>query len=157
MILSAALLLVGASLFTTSCKNGEDGVDGTSAEALILRETGNVWYKYTDSSDTDEKPSATKDGDNVSFSDFYIKYNTSSGKLIVVATGNSTSTVSKLFYASKEAELSKGKWAASVVTLRLMGKITKSNSDPTSGRIDITNITDLGNFSADKLITKLFE
>ena len=156
MIISAALLLAGAGLFT-GCKNGEDGLDGTSAEALILNETGNVWYQYTNSSDNDTKPTATTtDSGTVNFSDFYIKYNTSSKKLIVVATG-ANSGATKYFYASKEAELSSGKWAASVVTLRLLGKITKASKDPTSGKIDITNLTDLGNYSAEKLITKLFE
>ena len=159
MIISAALLLAGAGLFM-GCKNGEDGLDGSSAEALILKETGNVWYEYTNKDDTDSTPSANSDNyGTVNFSKFYIKYNTSSKKLIVVATGNSDSVATKLFYASKEAELSSGKWAASVVTLRLMGKITKASSDPTSGKIDITNLKDLdlGNYSAEKLIKKLFE
>ena len=156
MIISAALLLAGAGLFM-GCKNGEDGLDGSSAEALILNETGNVWYQYTNS-DNDEKPTANAGSDGtVNFSDFYIKYNTSSKKLIVVATGNSESVATKYFYASKEASLTSGKWAASVVTLRLLGKITKYNSDPTSGKFDITNLTDLGNYSAEKLITKLFD
>jgi len=157
MIISAALLLAGAALFM-GCKNGEDGLDGTSAEALILNETGNVWYEYTNTSDNDEKPTATtSDSGTVNFSKFFVKYNTSSKKLIVVATGNSDSVATKYFYASKEAELSSGKWAASVVTLRLLGKITKADSDPTSGKIDITNLTDLGNYSAEALIKKLFE
>lgn len=157
MILSAALLLATSSFFT-GCKNGEDGLDGQSAEALILKETGNIWYEYTNTDDTDAKPSATtEDSVTVNFSKFYLKYDTSSKKLIVVATGNSDSVATKCFYASKASDLTSGKWSASVVTLRLMGKIKKVDSDPTSGKIDITNITDLGNYSAEKLITKLFE
>ena len=66
-ILTAALLIAGACLFTTSCKNGEDGADGTSAEALILKQTGNVWYKYNADANETTSPSSTSKGalDNI--------------------------------------------------------------------------------------------
>lgn len=153
MILSAALLLVGASLFTTSCKNGEDGVDGTSAEALILKQTGNVWYKYIDSSDTSTKPSTTNGtGSLEDLGDIYLKYNTATGKLVVAAVGNT-------IYATTEKELSSTTWATTVVALRVAKKISTYSGDPTKEKIGINNITsisNLSNFTAEALITKLF-
>lgn len=156
MIITAALLLATSTLFT-SCKNGEDGTDGTSAEALILKETGNVWYKYTDTSDATSKPTGTAESKTVNLTDVYLKYDTSGSKLIIAAVSPSDSGLTSLVYAQTEKELSSGKWAASVVTLKLLGKITKSTDQyPTSGKVNITN-ANWGNFTAEYLIGKLFD
>ena len=151
MILSAALLLVGASLFTTSCKNGEDGVDGTSAEALILKQTGNKWYKYNSDSSAETSKVTSTSGD---FGDIYLKYDTSSGKLIIAAV-NTTLPV----YAETSKELTSGKWAASAVALRVAGKITTQTSNPVSGKtpLPVGDVTSWGDFAIDALIAKLFE
>ncbi len=156
MIISAALLLATSAVFT-GCKNGEDGADGTSAEALILKETGNVWYEYTDTSDTTSKPTGTAESKTVNLTDVYLKYDTSGSKLIIAAVSPSDSGLTSLVYAQTEKELSSGKWAASVVTLKLLGKITKSKDQyPTSGKVNIAN-ANWGNFTAEYLIGKLFE
>ncbi len=154
-ILTAVALIAGACLFTTSCKNGEDGVDGTSAEALILKQTGNKWYKYIDSSDTDTKPTGTGNSITELLNDIYIKYDTSTGKLIVAAVGDN-------LYATTEKELSSGKWAASVVALRAAKKIStySGSGNPYNGKFgiqNINNIANLTNFTAETLIAKLFD
>ncbi|WP_191013347.1 hypothetical protein [Treponema zioleckii] len=54
-------------------------------------------------------------------------------------------------------ELTRAKWAASAVTLRVLGKIETQNSDPTSGKTCLTDISSWGNFTIENLIQKLFE
>ena len=152
MILSAALLLAGSCLFT-SCKNGEDGENGTSAEALILRETGDKWYKYNETSGQKIPSGTTSDSKTVELTDIYLKYDTSAKKLVIAAV---STTALVPAYATTSKELLGRTWAASAVTLRVTGKISKVE-DPTKGKVLLTDVTDWGNFSADALITKLFE
>lgn len=133
-------------LFATAGCKGDDGDNGESAEALILNETGNIWYKYTPGTSVDTTVTAE---DSTSLANVYIKYETSSGKMIVAACGDSN-------YATTSKELSSGKWAASAVTLRILGKIAKESSDPTSGK-QIIDVSNWGDMSAEKLIKALFE
>lgn len=146
-ILLALLAAFALTFVTTGCKNGEDGDDGLSAEALILRETGNKWYKYTSGNASETKVNSTSNG---SLANVYLKYDTANGKLIIVAAGDSV-------YATDEKELTSGKWASSVVSLRVLGKISYEADDPTSGKNKITDITTWGDFTLETLIKKLFE
>ena len=157
MIISAALLLAGAGLFT-GCKNGEDGLDGSSAADLIVQETGNTWYKYMESSTNagSTTPTGDNNGTQLDLGDIYIKYDTSSNKLVVAAIPTGTG-VSSLVYAKTDKELTRGKWAASIVALRVAGKIKKYTTDPTSNRVPISGSINWGNFTIESLITTLFD
>lgn len=148
MILLSALLCASGFLFT-SC-SGEDGEDGLSATELILKETGNKWYQYKDISASDGTVTADNSGSTVSLGTIYLKYDTSSDELVVAAVGDS-------FYAKNTKSLTRSKWAASAVALRIAGKIETQSSDPTNGKTCLTDISSWGNFTAETLITKLFE
>ncbi|WP_191013348.1 hypothetical protein [Treponema zioleckii] len=92
-ILTAALLAASGFLFT-SCA-GEDGDDGLSATELILNETGNKWYKYTDTSEENSVPTTQVSNSSNSFTgNIYLKYDTSSDNLIMVVAGDN-------YYATK--------------------------------------------------------
>ena len=142
-ILTVVALIAGGFMFS-SCKNGEDGEDGASAETLILKQTGNVWWKYNDTTNN-----TAPTNENESLADIYIKYDTANEKLILAAVGTKS-------FAKADKGLESGKWAASAVTLKIMGKISKA-SDPTSGKTELTNFTNWGDFTIDRLIEKLFE
>ena len=144
-ILMALLAAFALTFVTIGCKNGEDGDDGTSAEALILRETANKWYKYGDTS-TGTAPK----NENITLATVYLKYDTSSSKLIWVAANDTLDS-----YAKTEKGLSSGKWAASIVGLRLAGKISSYSGNPTSGT-ELASGTDWGDFALEKLIDTLF-
>ena len=135
----ATLFALGMLFVNTGCKDGDDG---QSATDLVLSETGNVWYKYADASGSTPTSSGT------SLGTVYIKYDTSSDKLVVAAVGDT-------LCGETSKELSRGKWAASVVALRVAGKIQTQTSDPTSGKTKVTDI-DWKDFTAESLITKLF-
>lgn len=141
----AALALVGCALAFTSC-SGEDGDDGVSATDLILNETGDTWYQYAEN----EESVTVTGGDDSSFtsSEMYIKYDKSSDKLVVAVVGET-------YYATKENDMTRGKWAASAVALRVAGKIKKADN-PFSGKKELT-LSNWGDFSIDALIKKLFE
>lgn len=146
-VLMALLAAFAITFVSTGCKNGEDGDNGTSAEALILRETGNKWYEYTGGSNTDKTPKSTTSGD---LGKIYLKYNTASGKILMAAVGTNV-------YATNEKELTSGKWASTATTLKVLGKIKYCSSDPTSGKKLITDVSDWGDYTLEALITKLFE
>ena len=149
-VLMALIAAFAITFVSTGCKNGEDGDNGTSAESLILRETGNKWYKYkggSTSSTSDTKPSSSSEG---SLADIYIKYNTSTGKLLMAAVGTNA-------YATTEKDMTSSKWSTSAVALRVAGKIETQKTDPTSGKKLITDVSDWGDYTLEALITKLFE
>lgn len=147
-ILLALLAAFALTFVTTGCKNGEDGDDGLSATDLVLNETGNKWYKYGKEAEG-ENSKVTTDS-SIDLGDIYIKYDTSENKLVVAAVGDE-------YYGLTSKELSRGKWAASAVYLRIAGKISSVDSDPTSGKDLVTDISSWGDFTAEKLIKKLFE
>ncbi|MBQ4377679.1 MAG: hypothetical protein II821_00570 [Treponema sp.] len=146
-VLLFALLVSGALV---SCKNGEDGDDGTSIDQLVLKQTGNIWYEYTNTADTTTTPTAVTSDNNVSLADIYLKYDTTNKSLIMAAVGTS-------YYATTSKSMDSDKWAASAVTLRVMGKITKSSTDPTSGKTKLSDFNSWGDFTVEHLIETLFE
>ena len=146
-ILMALLAAFALTFVTTGCKNGEDGDDGVSATDLILNETGNIWYLYT--KQTDETEDVTTK-ESVKLGTIYLKYDTSSNSLIVAAVGDE-------LYAQTSQAMSRGKWAASAVSLRVAGRIKKQSTDPTSNKTLVTDIQSWGDFTLEKLIGKLFE
>ena len=145
-----ALLAAFALTFvTTGCKNGEDGDDGESITSLILRQTGNVWYQYKKTTDKTEKPTYTTDEATDSLATIYLKYDTTSGNLVMAAVGTT-------YYATKEETFSQEKWASTVSSLRFLGHITKV-SDPTTNKTKIANFNDWGDFTIRHLIEALFD
>lgn len=130
-----------------SCASG----DGESASDLILKKTGNVWYKYT-SDNTKTSPTGKDESNNsvVTLADIYIKYDTGNEKLILAATGSSC-------YAITSQDLSSGKWVANITGLTFLGKVSKSATDPTSGKREITSVQSWGDFTLEAIINALFE
>lgn len=124
-----------------SCASG----DGESASDLILKKTGNVWYKYN--SESASKPTTA---DSQTLANIYIKYDTGNEKLILAATGSSC-------YAETSQDLSSGKWVAKITSLTLLGKVSKISSDPTSGKTEITSVQNWGDFTLEAIINALFE
>ncbi|MBQ8681105.1 MAG: hypothetical protein IJ530_15345 [Treponema sp.] len=124
-----------------SCASG----DGESASDLILKKTGNVWYKYN--SESASKPTTA---DSQTLANIYIKYDTGNEKLILTAVGTN-------IYAKKENNLSSGKWVANITSLTLLGKVSKISSDPTSGKTKIESVQDWGDFAIEAIINALFE
>ena len=145
-ILMALLAAFALTFVTTGCKDGEDG---ESATALILNETGNKWYKYSNEDNNTVTTTASDSSGGVTLGTIYLKYSTSDKKLVVAAVGDN-------YYATTDKELTAGKWAASAVTLRVGGKISTYSGDPTSGKTKLS-VDNWGNLSAEALITKLFE
>ena len=145
-ILLALLAAFALTFVTTGCKDGEDGEDGASATELILKQTGNIWYKYED---PDSTATANVGSETESLADIYLKYNTSSNKLVMLAAGTK-------YYAQTSKDLDEEKWAASAVVLRVSGKISKF-SDPIGSKTELTNFDNWGTFTIESLITKLFE
>ena len=129
-----------------SCASG----DGESASDLILKKTGNVWYKYT-SDNTKTSPTGKDESNNsVTLAEIYIKYDTENEKLILAATGSSC-------YAKTSQDLSSGKWVANITTLTVLEKVSKSATDPTSGKTEIPSVQNWGDFAIEAIINALFE
>lgn len=124
-----------------SCASG----DGESASDLILKKTGNVWYKYN--SESASKPTTA---DSQTLANIYIKYDTENEKMILAATGSSC-------YAKTSQDLSSGKWVANITSLTVLGKVSKSATDPTSGKTEITSVQNWGDFTLEAIINALFE
>ena len=145
-VLMALLAAFAITFVSTGCKNGEDGDNGTSAEALILRETGNKWYEYTKKEDT----TATPKNETESLATIYLKYDTTTRKLIMAAVGEKS-------YAETSKDVDSGKWAASAVALRVGGRIKTCSGNPTSNKTKLTDFNSWEDFTIEHLISKLFE
>ncbi|WP_296325507.1 hypothetical protein [Treponema sp. UBA3813] len=123
-----------------SCGTGDE-----SYEELVLKKTGNYWYKYNI-----ESASKPTTADSQTLANIYIKYDTGNEKLILTAVGTN-------IYAKKENNLSSGKWVANITSLTFLGKVSKSATDPTSGKTEITSVQNWGDFTLEAIINALFE
>lgn len=136
-LMTATMLFVGAG-----CSDD----DGPSASELILTQTGDQWYQYTTNASV--SGSESDSSSSQALGKAYIKYDTTNGKLILVACSDN-------YYATNEKELSVATWIGGVTAATLAKKITKSSSDPTKGKKEIT-VSNWGDLAVENVITAIF-